>query len=124
MSNPAQNRATGSVIVMPSPIRLFARAVQYSCCHGMSPANGRKSEGGLMEPVLRRFRNRVRKLLASVADKLSERVAAGKPRSQDFGSQRMCPFCGLITPRAKRLCLECGKSLRGIQVERKDATQE
>jgi hypothetical protein len=28
-----------------------------------------------------------------------------------FSPQRMCPFCGLITPRSKSLCLECGKHL-------------
>ena len=30
----------------------------------------------------------------------------------DFASQRMCPFCGLITPRRKSCCLECGKVLK------------
>jgi hypothetical protein len=28
-----------------------------------------------------------------------------------FGSQRMCPACGLITSRLKTCCLECGKLL-------------
>jgi hypothetical protein len=32
--------------------------------------------------------------------------------SRDFASQRMCPFCGLITSRRKTCCLECGKSLK------------
>jgi hypothetical protein len=32
--------------------------------------------------------------------------------SADFASQRMCPFCGLITSRRKTCCLECGKSLK------------
>jgi hypothetical protein len=27
-------------------------------------------------------------------------------------SQRMCPFCGMITSAFKPLCLECGKPLR------------
>jgi hypothetical protein len=35
-----------------------------------------------------------------------------KPRDAEFAPQRMCPFCGLITPRRKRHCLECGKSLK------------
>jgi hypothetical protein len=30
----------------------------------------------------------------------------------DFASQRICPFCGLITPRYETCCLECGKALR------------
>jgi hypothetical protein len=51
-------------------------------------------------------------------------LAMLRPQTQQFQSQRMCPFCGLITPRAKRFCLECGKSLRAIPVEPKDAKQE
>lgn len=35
-----------------------------------------------------------------------------KPRDDEFAPHRMCPFCGLITPRHKRYCLECGKSLK------------
>ena len=32
-----------------------------------------------------------------------------KPQIAGFGSQRMCPSCGLITSRFKARCLECGK---------------
>jgi hypothetical protein len=32
-----------------------------------------------------------------------------KPQLAGVGSQRMCPACGLITPRRKTSCLECGK---------------
>jgi hypothetical protein len=67
------------------------------------------------------FRNRFRRRLASITSKFREAFA---PQAQPVGTQRMCPFCGLITPRAKRLCLECGKPLRASQVERKDARQE
>jgi hypothetical protein len=67
------------------------------------------------------FRNRLRRKLASIASQFREALA---PQAQQVGTQRMCPFCGLITPRAKRLCLECGKPLRASQVERKDARQE
>jgi len=35
-----------------------------------------------------------------------------EPHDGDFASQRMCPSCGLITPRHESCCLECGKSLR------------
>jgi hypothetical protein len=28
--------------------------------------------------------------------------------SGGFQSQRMCPFCGLITSRSKARCMECG----------------
>ncbi len=31
-----------------------------------------------------------------------------------FGSQRMCPSCGLITSRSKAFCLECGESLPAV----------
>ena len=31
-----------------------------------------------------------------------------KPQVAGFGSQRMCPNCGLITSRLKTRCLECG----------------
>ena len=31
-----------------------------------------------------------------------------KPQVAGFRSQRMCPFCGLITSRFKARCLECG----------------
>jgi hypothetical protein len=32
-----------------------------------------------------------------------------RPGMEGFASQRMCPACGLITPRAQAACLECGK---------------
>jgi len=31
-----------------------------------------------------------------------------KPEVVGFRSQRMCPFCGLITSRLNPRCLECG----------------
>jgi hypothetical protein len=33
-------------------------------------------------------------------------------RDGDFASQRMCPSCGLITPRHESCCLECGRSFK------------
>jgi hypothetical protein len=30
----------------------------------------------------------------------------------DFASQRICPFCGLITPRYEACCLECGGAFK------------
>ena len=35
-----------------------------------------------------------------------------KRHDGDFASQRVCPFCGLITPRYESCCLECGKVLK------------
>jgi hypothetical protein len=46
--------------------------------------------------------------LAAWLKKLLRRNA----RDNDFAIQRVCPFCGLITPRSKRNCLECGKSFK------------
>ena len=54
----------------------------------------------------------------------SKLLAMFRPQSQQFQSQRMCPFCGLITPRAKRFCLECGKSLAPAPPKVKEAKQE
>jgi hypothetical protein len=34
-----------------------------------------------------------------------------KPQIAGYGSQRMCPACGLITSRFKARCLEWGKFL-------------
>jgi hypothetical protein len=53
-----------------------------------------------------RFRNR----LAIINDWLSKLIATSKSTTQSIGTQRMCPFCSLITPRSRRVCLECGKS--------------
>jgi len=54
---------------------------------------------------------RARTLLALVAPVL-RRVFRVHPHIGDFASQRMCPFCSLITPRYKTCCLECGKSFK------------
>ncbi len=47
-----------------------------------------------------------------------------QPYGREVRLQRMCPFCGLITPRASSSCLECGKSLLPAPVERKAAYQK
>jgi len=73
-----------------------------------------------MEP----YRPSLRRRLASVRYFFGNLLAILTPQVEEVRSQRMCPFCGLITPRAKRFCLECGKPLRAIQVERKDARQQ
>jgi transposase len=62
-----------------------------------------------MEVNFRRFRKRLGRKLALIIDRF-KLVATIEDR--DFGSQRMCPFCGLITSRRKTCCLECGKSLK------------
>jgi hypothetical protein len=112
VSNPAQHFTDQFVMVKPPENWLYGESG-----HG-------RAQGGQMESDLRRFlRNRVVGRILSVVAKLKEMLAE-RSAQENSGSQRMCPFCGLITPRSKRVCLECGKSLRGIHVERKDATQE
>jgi len=61
------------------------------------------------------FLIRVRSFLAFITEPLSKFFATQTYR-RDFGSQRMCPFCGLITSRSKPFCLECGKTLREAQL--------
>ena len=39
-----------------------------------------------------------------------------KPGIVAYGSQRMCPACGLITSRLEACCLECGESLTAVSV--------
>jgi predicted amidophosphoribosyltransferase len=73
-----------------------------------------------MEP----YRPSLGRRLASVRRFLGTLQAIFKPREEEVRSQRMCPFCGLITPRAKRVCVECGKSLNDVSVERIEAKQE
>ena len=55
-------------------------------------------------------------LIALFAILLLYRMRKLKPQIAGFGSQRMCPFCGLITSRLKACCLECGKSLTVVSV--------
>jgi hypothetical protein len=58
----------------------------------------------------RRLRDGLRRRLAFISDSFAKLPVPLKPG--DFQSQRMCPFCGLITSRRKACCLECGKALR------------
>jgi predicted amidophosphoribosyltransferase len=37
-----------------------------------------------------------------------------RPQIAGYGTQRMCPSCGLITSRLKTCCSECGKSLTAV----------
>jgi hypothetical protein len=64
-----------------------------------------------MEPGGRPMRTRLRRRLAFIADLFAKLLAILTPQAKEVRSQRVCPFCGLITPR-HRTCLECGKSLK------------
>ncbi len=54
--------------------------------------------------------------IALFAILLLYRMRKLKPQIAGFGSQRMCPSCGLITSRLKACCLECGQSLTAVSV--------
>jgi hypothetical protein len=64
-----------------------------------------------MIPVLYQLFSRVRSALGLMVA-LAKKLVGMKPRDAEFTPQRMCPFCGLITPRGKEYCLECGKSFK------------
>jgi len=72
-----------------------------------------------MEP----YRPSLDRRLASAGKFLGTLLTLFKLRGHEARSQRMCPFCGLITPRAKRVCLECGKSLGAVPPEPIEAKQ-
>ena len=55
-------------------------------------------------------------LIALFTVLLLHRMHKLKPQVAGYGSQTMCPSCGLITSRLKPCCLECGKSLTGVSV--------
>jgi hypothetical protein len=55
-------------------------------------------------------------LIALVAILLLYKMRKLKLQVAGYGSQRMCPSCGLITSRLKACCLECGKSLTAVGV--------
>jgi hypothetical protein len=68
-----------------------------------------KSGTSPMDSIGHRFLVRAQTVLASVTDLLRKFLGMN---GKDFASQRMCPFCGLITSRRKTCCLECGKTLK------------
>ena len=65
----------------------------------------------IMDTVLHPFLVRVRSLCAFIAASMRKMLGI-EAHDGDFASQRVCPFCGLITPRYETCCLECGKVLR------------
>ena len=64
-----------------------------------------------MASLFQALLSQVRRVRAFMAASLRSSLGMG-PRDGDFASQRMCPFCGLITPRHRTCCLECGRSLK------------
>jgi hypothetical protein len=64
-----------------------------------------------MKPALRDLRNQLRRRLAPAREMLGKVLAILTPQMREVRTQRMCPFCGLVTPSSNRSCLECGKTL-------------
>ena len=99
MSNPAQNRTPDSVILDSLEVLFVSKE---------------EDKVGLMEPVSHPLRSRFRRRLAFMTDMFWKLLAIFRPPAREVRSTRMCPFCGLITSRAKRCCLECGKALQPV----------
>jgi hypothetical protein len=55
-------------------------------------------------------------LVALLAIPFLHKIRKPKAPVAEYGSQRMCPSCGLITSRSKAYCLECRQSLAAVSV--------
>jgi len=64
-----------------------------------------------MSAISHPFLARIRSLRAFLAAALRKSLRM-EPHNGDFASQRVCPFCGRITPRYETCCLECGRVLK------------
>ena len=53
-------------------------------------------------------------LIALFTILLLRRMRNLKPKIAGYGTQRMCPYCGLITSRLRACCLECGKPVTAV----------
>jgi hypothetical protein len=65
-----------------------------------------------VEMFTRLFQDRFHRRLTRLAHLFASLLAKLQPGPGDFALNKMCPFCGLITPRSKTFCLECRKSFR------------
>jgi hypothetical protein len=82
---------------------IIARRYNHSGPPNRQPI--RKSGTLAMDPVVDKRHG----VLALITDSLRKLFGMN---NRGFASQRMCPFCGLITSRRKTCCLECGKTLK------------
>jgi len=64
-----------------------------------------------MNPLLHPLLVRVRSLRGFITASL-RKLLRMEAHDGDFASQRICPFCGLITPRYETSCMECGEALK------------
>jgi hypothetical protein len=92
-------------------------------CHCLPAGDWRNQpkarQGESMEP----YRPSLRRQFASAWQFAKKLLTLLTPQVQEVRAQRMCPFCGLITARAKQVCLECGKSIGEVSLQRKAAQQ-
>lgn len=65
-----------------------------------------------MRDYFHHLRKRLLRRFAFISDWFPKLHTTITSQAQHLGSQRMCPFCGLITSRYKTWCLECGRSLK------------
>src|SRR5579863_67768 len=89
------------------------RARSEQCCTPMPPWMCHLGRAGTWERLVHPFLMSVRRFVAFWWDSVKKHLTMETHHS-DLPSQRMCPFCGLITARSKAFCLECGKSLREV----------
>ena len=61
----------------------------------------------LFHPLVVRIRS-----LRAFIPALLRKILGMEAHDGDFASQRVCPLCGLITPRYETCCLECGAALK------------
>lgn len=90
---------------------LMCHSGMASCSFLVAIRRGRKIKEGsstAMDSFLHQLLARVHEGLKAITASFRNLGANGR----DFGSQRMCPFCGLITSSRKIHCLECGKILK------------
>ena len=112
VSSPVQNQAPEPAIVHLWDVRSSSISVRLPLRKTVPASKGQKDKGGLMESYVRPLRDRLRRRLAYIADGCGKLLAILIPRARQGRAQRICPFCGLITPRSKSSCLECGKSFK------------
>jgi len=66
--------------------------------------------GSQMARTFDELRNGVRRWVVRFGASMRRRFTLQPRQQRAWASPRMCPFCGLLTPKANSSCLECGKS--------------
>jgi hypothetical protein len=105
---PASPRTTATH-VCPQNEHFCTELAEFLCHHNF--VRLRRNAELTMDIVLHSILVRVRSLRAFIAASLRKMLGMDA-RDGDFASQRVCPSCGLITPRYETCCLECGKALK------------